>query len=195
MIPGIFHNVFFDVFLSAIILIFAGLTFIASHREPVKTTFGSYEDRALVIVPCKGRDYTLDENLRGIMANLNANWGAVAVVDSEDARNAESIPLPMFAITADSQGRDIMGDVAVVLKILPESADVSMEDLLGKIREKIKPLCEINKSYLEEIGFGLKAIKFEVIVPDEEGKIDRVEEAISAINGVAQVDSEDVTLV
>ena len=101
----------------------------------------------------------------------------------------------MFAITADSQGRDIMGDVAVVLKVLPESADVSMEDLLDKIREKIKPLCEINKSYLEEIGFGLKAIKFEVIVPDEEGKIDRVEEAISAINGVAQVDSEDVTLV
>ena len=32
MIPGIFNNVFFDIFLSAIILIFAGLTFIASQN-------------------------------------------------------------------------------------------------------------------------------------------------------------------
>ncbi len=101
----------------------------------------------------------------------------------------------MFAITADLQGRDIMGDVAVVLKVLPESTDVPMEKLLDEIREKIRPLCEINKSYMEEIGFGLKAITFEVIVPDEEGKIDRVEEAIATISGVAQVDSEDVTLV
>ena len=91
MIPGIFHNVFFDIFLSAVILIFAGLTFIASHREHVKATYGSYEDRALVIVPCKGRDYTLDENLKGIMANLNGNWKAVAVVDTEDDLAVQSI--------------------------------------------------------------------------------------------------------
>lgn len=88
-----------------------------------------------------------------------------------------------------------MGDVAVVLKVLPQDTDISVESLRSKIESKIKPLCEVNKVDVEEIGFGLKAIKFQVIVPDEEGKIDRVEQAIAGIDGVGQVDAEDVTLV
>ncbi len=91
MIPEILHNLFFDIFLSAIILIFAGLTFIATHRERVETTYSPYEGPALVIVPCKGKDYTLDDNLKGILANLNGNWKAIAVVDSEDDPAVQSI--------------------------------------------------------------------------------------------------------
>ena len=88
-----------------------------------------------------------------------------------------------------------MGDVAVVLKVLPEDTEIPVEKLRDQINKAIKGLCEINKVDIEEIGFGLKAIKFQVIVPDEEGKIDRVEAAISGISGVGQVDAEDVTLV
>ncbi len=88
-----------------------------------------------------------------------------------------------------------MGDVAVVLKVLPEDTDIPVEKLKDQITSRIKGLCEVNKVDIEEIGFGLKAIKFQVIVPDEEGKIDRVEQAISGISGVGQVDAEDVTLV
>lgn len=88
-----------------------------------------------------------------------------------------------------------MGDVAVVLKVLPEDTEIPVERLRDQINKAIKGLCEINKVDIEEIGFGLKAIKFQVIVPDEEGKIDRVEAAISGISGVGQVDAEDVTLV
>jgi cellulose synthase/poly-beta-1,6-N-acetylglucosamine synthase-like glycosyltransferase len=124
MIPGIFHNVFFDIFLSAIILIFAGLTFIASHREPMKTTFGSYEDRALVIVPCKGRDYTLDENLRGIMANLNAKWEAVAVVDSEDDAAVGSIRgSGMDMIISDDSCRKCSGKVRAIASAINHFPD------------------------------------------------------------------------
>lgn len=88
-----------------------------------------------------------------------------------------------------------MGDVAVVFKILPGDAETDMKKLSSDVREKIKGMCEINKIEMQEIGFGLSAIRLEVIVPDEEGKITRVEDVLSKIDGVGQVDTEDVTLV
>ena len=88
-----------------------------------------------------------------------------------------------------------MGDVAVVLRVLPSDADVDIEALRTSIKDKLELICEVNKTEVQEIGYGLKAMKFQIIVPDEEGRIDRVEEAISSVEGVGQVDAEDVTLV
>ena len=88
-----------------------------------------------------------------------------------------------------------MGDVAVLLKILPTDVELDIEALKEKVVGSVKPMCEVNKVELQEIGFGLKAIKLQVIVPDEEGKIDKVEQTISSIEGVGQVDTEEVTLV
>ena len=88
-----------------------------------------------------------------------------------------------------------MGDVAVVLRVLPSDTDVDIEALRISIKDKLKPICEVNKTEVQEIGYGLKAMKFQIIVPDEEGRIDKVEDAISSVEGVGQVDAEDVTLV
>ncbi|MHB8357892.1 MAG: elongation factor 1-beta [Thermoplasmataceae archaeon] len=88
-----------------------------------------------------------------------------------------------------------MGDVAVVFKILPGDAETDMNKLQSDVKKNIKELCEINKIETQEIGFGLSALRLEVIVPDEEGKITRVEDILGKIEGVGQVDTEDVTLV
>jgi elongation factor 1-beta len=88
-----------------------------------------------------------------------------------------------------------MGDVMVVLKVLPEDSDVDMSDLENKIRTTLKEVCEVNSAEIQEVAFGLKAIRLQVIVPDEEGKIDLVESLISKIDKVGQVDTEEVTLV
>jgi len=89
----------------------------------------------------------------------------------------------------------LMGEVCVVFKVLPEDSELKIEKLEKEIVEKINGICEVNKISVDDIGFGIKALKIQVVVPDEEGKIDRVEQAISSISGVGQVDSEDVTLV
>ncbi len=124
MIPEILHNLFFDIFLSVIILIFAGLTFIASHRERLEPAYGSYTDRTLVIVPCKGRDYTLDENLKGIMANMNANWRAVAVVDSEDDAAVQSVRgSGMGMIIADDPCTRCSGKVSAIASAINHFPD------------------------------------------------------------------------
>ncbi len=88
-----------------------------------------------------------------------------------------------------------MGDVAVLLKILPTDVELNIESLKDAVVDKVKPICEVNKVEINEVGFGLKAIKLQVIVPDEEGKIDQIEEALASVEGVGQVDTEEVTLV
>ncbi len=88
-----------------------------------------------------------------------------------------------------------MGDVAVVFKILPEDAETDMNVLESSVRDVISGICEVNKMTIEEIAFGLKAIRLEAIMKDEEGQIGKVEDLIREIPGISQIDTEDVTLV
>lgn len=88
-----------------------------------------------------------------------------------------------------------MGDVAVVMRILPEDADRDINTIMSAAREKLKGKGTLNKLEVQEVAFGLKAVRLEIIIPDEEGKIDSVEAALSGIEGVGQVDTEDMTLV
>ena len=83
----------------------------------------------------------------------------------------------------------------VQLRVLPESVEIDLGALKNEITNAIDKLCKINEVKEEEIGFGLSALMFSVIVPDEEGKIDSVEGAISSVKGVSQVDTRDVTLI
>jgi elongation factor 1-beta len=89
----------------------------------------------------------------------------------------------------------MMGDVAVVMRILPEDADRDINAIMGAAKDRLKDKCTINKVEVQEVAFGLKAVRLEIIIPDEEGKIDSVEAVLSGIDGVGQVDTEDMTLV
>lgn len=88
-----------------------------------------------------------------------------------------------------------MGDVAVVLKVLPEDADQDIEKIKSDAVRDLKGKCTLNKAEVQEIAFGLKYVRLEVIIPDEEGRIDAIESVLSGIKGVSQVDTEDMTLV
>ncbi len=73
-----------------------------------------------------------------------------------------------------------MGDVILVYKILP--ADTSKFEALKA------GLDAIDHQRLEEepIGFGVTALKFTVIVPDEGGKQEELEDKIDAVEGVGE---------
>lgn len=83
-LPWFLHNIFFDFFLAILILVFIGLTFIAANRSPAETYSGKQEAPALVIVPCRGLDYSLEANLKSILEQDYAHHEVVAVVDSTD---------------------------------------------------------------------------------------------------------------
>jgi elongation factor 1-beta len=82
-----------------------------------------------------------------------------------------------------------MGNVAVAIKIMPESPETDIEKIKSDISNKIK----LQDSKIEPIAFGLKALKILVIVPDKE--TGELENKLRSIKGVSDVETESATLV
>lgn len=81
-----------------------------------------------------------------------------------------------------------MGEVAVVLKVMPEDTETDLETMEKEIRDAI----DVEDMQEEEVAFGLKALKVSTIVGDQEGGTDAVENAVSGIEGVRSVEVEDM---
>lgn len=82
-----------------------------------------------------------------------------------------------------------MGNVAVSLKIMPESVETDLE----KVKKEISKKIEIKDSKIEPLAFGLKTLKILVIVPDKE--FESLENKIRSVNGVSEVEVESSTLI
>jgi elongation factor 1-beta len=88
-------------------------------------------------------------------------------------------------------GAITMGNVVLILKVMPESPDVDREAL----KEAIRAAATADDIQEEPIGFGLVALKVAVVVPDRAGAPDEVERALQKIEGVGSVDIIESTLV
>jgi elongation factor 1-beta len=84
-----------------------------------------------------------------------------------------------------------MGDVALILRVMPESPEVDLEALKSEIK-KIVP--RVQQIVEEPIGFGLKALKLVVVVSDQGGETDAVEGKISGLKGVERAEIVELTL-
>ncbi len=84
---------------------------------------------------------------------------------------------------------NFMGEVAVILKIMPESPEVDMEKLQADIKAKITGIQDMR---VEPIGFGLSAIKIAMITEDEEGSGDKIESLFAGIAGIDRAEIESL---
>lgn len=84
-----------------------------------------------------------------------------------------------------------MGSVAVIMRVMPESPEVNLEQLKKALKETLPGIQDVKE---EPIGFGLKSIKFIAIVNDAGGETDKLEKAIGAIPGVERAEILEVTL-
>lgn len=82
----------------------------------------------------------------------------------------------------------LMGKIAVVLKLMPESPETDLDS----IKEEVNSRIDAEDVGEEEVAFGLTAVKVSTIVDDAEGGTDEVEEALAGIEGVQSVETEDV---
>ena len=91
----------------------------------------------------------------------------------------------------NSRDRDTMGDVAVKMKVMPESPETDLE----KIKTEIEGMVKVQDSKIEPVAFGLNSLNILFIIPDSEGaKAEEMAEKIKAIKGVADAEVESVTL-
>lgn len=76
-----------------------------------------------------------------------------------------------------------MADVAVTLRLMPESDEVDLEKLEAMVRERIK----VHSISREPIAFGLEALQVVAVVEDAAGGTEPLEKELSGIPGVGNV--------
>ncbi|MBN2478456.1 elongation factor 1-beta [Candidatus Micrarchaeota archaeon] len=79
-----------------------------------------------------------------------------------------------------------MAEVIIRAKVYVENPEE-----IEKVKGEIEKIVDLEKSGIEELGFGIKVLKV-VIVADESKGTDELEAALGGVPGVSQVEIESV---
>jgi elongation factor 1-beta len=85
-----------------------------------------------------------------------------------------------------------MGKVAAQLKVMPQSPEIDLDELQERLENALPEGAKISRTDRDDVAFGLVALLPTVIVPDDAGGSDAVEEAFSEVEGVESVKVEQV---
>lgn len=90
-----------------------------------------------------------------------------------------------------------MAQVYLIYRVLPENPEVDYEKLKSNIKITLEPKYRVERIDEEEIGFGIKALKVHVKMPEEskEHSSDEIESRLSSIEGVGSIELEYFTRV
>lgn len=84
-----------------------------------------------------------------------------------------------------------VGEVAAKLEVMPEDAETDLKKVRKEIIASLEGF-DLRNAEEEDIAFGLKKLILTVVVADEEGGTDEIEERVQGIDGVESVSVEDV---
>jgi elongation factor 1-beta len=114
--------------------------------------------------------------------------------DAIDAKNrairipAKYADLPVLEVAC-------VGDVAIRMKVMPESTDIDLTKLKESIKTAVPSYARLHAVEEKPIAFGLKALIVVTIMNDKGGHSpEETEEAFSKIPGVESVEVEEVGL-
>ena len=79
-----------------------------------------------------------------------------------------------------------MGSYVVRIKVLPTGPEVPPQQLLDSIKGKLDKDMVLRSSKEDPIAFGLYSLTVDIVTPEEEGMIDKVEQAVATAPNVAQ---------
>jgi len=79
------------------------------------------------------------------------------------------------------------------IKILPEDTTTELQKVIDSVKNKLPSFAKVRGHRIEPIAFGLSAIILDVVAPEEEGTIDKVEASVSTAPLVGQVEMMGVS--
>jgi len=79
-----------------------------------------------------------------------------------------------------------LGSYVIRMKVLPEDTSTNLEEMVAAIGGLLPTTAAIRGHKVEPIAFGLSAIIMDVVAPEEEGMIDRIEDIVSKAPRVSQ---------
>jgi len=80
-----------------------------------------------------------------------------------------------------------LAKVVAQIKIFPAETTVDLGELRKKIEKALPPETTIARFDEEPIAFGLVALVARVVMPEEEGRMDKVEEALKSVENVGEI--------
>lgn len=86
-----------------------------------------------------------------------------------------------------------MGQVAIAFEIMPDGIEIDLNEIKNSVEASIGNLCKIQGTEEKPIAFGLKALHLTVVVEDEEGIMDKLEQTIGAIPGIQNANVVSLT--
>jgi elongation factor 1-beta len=85
-----------------------------------------------------------------------------------------------------------MGKVAARMKVMPEGPEEDIDALQDRLENALPEGAKISRVDREDVAFGLVALFPTVVIPDEAGGTDAVEDAFGNVDGVESVDVDEV---
>jgi translation elongation factor EF-1beta len=85
-----------------------------------------------------------------------------------------------------------MGEFNVAAQVKIYLDDMSQ---LDRVKKELDQVAKVNKSSEEDVGFGIKVLKVNILLKDSEGGMDQLEGKIRNIKNVSEVEVEAVTRV
>jgi elongation factor 1-beta len=85
-----------------------------------------------------------------------------------------------------------MGKVAAKIKVMPNSPDIDLDALQDRLEGSLPEGAKINGFERDDVAFGLVALFPTVIVPDDSGGTEAVEESFKEVEDVESVAVENV---
>ncbi|MFB6111374.1 MAG: elongation factor 1-beta [Halobacteriaceae archaeon] len=85
-----------------------------------------------------------------------------------------------------------MGQVAAKIKVMPEDPEVDLDDLQDRLEAALPEGAKIRGFERDNVAFGLVALLPTVIVPDDAGGTEAVEEAFAGVDDVESVEVASV---
>lgn len=79
-----------------------------------------------------------------------------------------------------------MGSYLVRVKVMPSGPEVPSDKLLDSVKGVLEKDMQLKGSKVDPIAFGLYALILDVVAPEEEGMVDKVEQAIAKAPLVTQ---------
>jgi elongation factor 1-beta len=85
-----------------------------------------------------------------------------------------------------------MGKVAAKIKVMPSGTEVDLDALQDRLEKSLPEGAKIKGFERDDVAFGLIALLPTVVVPDDAGGTEAVEEAFVGVDGVESVSVENV---
>jgi elongation factor 1-beta len=79
-----------------------------------------------------------------------------------------------------------MGSYVIRFKVLPQDTTTEHQRIIDSVAGALPGHAKIRSQRIEPIAFGLSAIIVDVVAPEEEGVIEKIEAAVSAAPLVGQ---------